>query len=115
MSATYRAIEISKPGVFTEVSRPLKEPGPNQVRIRVEACGVCHTDSLLVDGALPNLIPASPGTKSSGASTPWARMSRPVPWGSEWVLESAVDGMTPAFRAFEETLSTARTVCSPAS
>src|SRR6267154_1312155 len=99
MSATYRAIEISKPGVFTEVRRPLQEPGLNQVRIRVEACGVCHTDSLLVEGAL----------------TPWARMSRPVPWGSEWVLESAVDGMTPAFRASEETLSTARTVCSPAS
>src|SRR5258706_13079379 len=56
MNATYRAIEISKPGVFTEVSRPLQEPGPNQVRIRVEACGVCHTDSLLVDGALPNLF-----------------------------------------------------------
>jgi len=56
MSATYRAIQISKPGVFTEVSRPLQNPGPNQVRIRVEACGVCHTDSLLVDSALPNLI-----------------------------------------------------------
>ena len=51
MNRTYKAVEISKPGVFTEVSRPLQEPGPNQVRIRVEACGVCHTDSLLVDGA----------------------------------------------------------------
>src|SRR5437667_11384208 len=67
MSATYRAIEISKPGVFTEVSRPLKEPGPNQVRIRVEACGVCHTDSLLVDGALPNLTyPRVPGHEVIG-------------------------------------------------
>ena len=67
MNATYRAIEISKPGVFTEVSRPLQEPGPNQVRIRVEACGVCHTDSLLVDGALPNLIyPRVPGHEVIG-------------------------------------------------
>ena len=67
MSATYRAIEISNPGVFTEVSRPLQEPGPNQVRIRVEACGVCHTDSLLVDGALPNLTyPRVPGHEVIG-------------------------------------------------
>src|ERR1700741_1614124 len=67
MSATYRAIEISKPGVFTEVSRPLQEPGPNQVRIRVEACGVCHTDSLLVNGALPNLTyPRVPGHEVIG-------------------------------------------------
>jgi alcohol dehydrogenase, propanol-preferring len=62
MNRMYRAIEISKPGVFTEVSRPLQDPGPNQVRIRVEACGVCHTDSALVNGELPNpTYPRAPG------------------------------------------------------
>src|ERR1700751_730792 len=67
MSGTYRAIEISKPGVFTEVSRPLQDPGPNQVRIRVEACGVCHTDSLLINGELPNLTyPRVPGHEVIG-------------------------------------------------
>ena len=67
MNRTYRAIEISKPGVFTEVKRPLQDPGPDQVRIRIEACGVCHTDSLLVDGALPNLIyPRVPGHEVIG-------------------------------------------------
>jgi alcohol dehydrogenase, propanol-preferring len=67
MSATYRAIEVSKLGVFTEVSRPLQEPGPNQVRIRVEACGVCHTDSALVNGELPNLTyPRVPGHEVIG-------------------------------------------------
>jgi D-arabinose 1-dehydrogenase-like Zn-dependent alcohol dehydrogenase len=55
MNRTYKAIEISKPGVFTEVNRSLQDPGPNQVRIRVEACGICHTDSMLVNGELPNL------------------------------------------------------------
>jgi alcohol dehydrogenase, propanol-preferring len=55
MKGTYRAIEISKPGVFTKVSRPLQDPSPDQVRIRVEACGVCHTDSVLVNGEIPNL------------------------------------------------------------
>ena len=67
MMGTYRAIEVTKPGVFTEVSRPLQDPGPNQVRIRVEACGVCHTDSLLVNGELPNLTyPRVPGHEVIG-------------------------------------------------
>ncbi len=67
MNGTYRAIEISKPGVFTEVSRPLQDPGPNQVRIRVEACGVCRTDSAIVDGEFPNLTyPRIPGHEVIG-------------------------------------------------
>ena len=67
MNETYKAIEISKPGVFTEVSRPLQDPGPNQVRIRVEACGVCHTDSAIVDAELPNLTyPRVPGHEVIG-------------------------------------------------
>src|SRR5580704_192180 len=67
MKGTYKAIEVSKSGEFTEVNRPLQEPGSNQVRIRVQACGVCHTDSLLVDGALPNLIyPRVPGHEVIG-------------------------------------------------
>jgi propanol-preferring alcohol dehydrogenase len=68
MNGTYRAIEISKPGVFTEVSRPLQDPGPNQVRIRVEACGVCHTDSAIVEGEFPNLTyPRVPGHEVIGS------------------------------------------------
>src|SRR6516164_5975421 len=67
MKGTYRAIEVTKPGVFTEVSRPLQDPGPNQVRIRVEACGVCHTASLLVNGEFPNLTyPRVPGHEVIG-------------------------------------------------
>jgi hypothetical protein len=67
MKRTYRAIEVTKPGVFTEVSRPLQDPGPNQVRIRVEACGVCHTDSAIVDGEFPNLTyPRVPGHEIIG-------------------------------------------------
>ena len=67
MNSTYRAIEISKPGVFNEVSRPLRDPGPNQVRIRVEACGVCHTDSMLVNAEIPNLTyPRVPGHEVIG-------------------------------------------------
>jgi propanol-preferring alcohol dehydrogenase len=67
MKGTYKAIEISKPGVFTEVSRPLQDPGPDQVRIQVEACGVCHTDSVLVNREIPNLsYPRVPGHEVIG-------------------------------------------------
>src|SRR5215510_13962677 len=67
MNATYKAIEVSGPGQFSEVSKPVLDPGPNQVRIRVEACGVCHTDSLLVNGELPNLTyPRVPGHEIIG-------------------------------------------------
>ena len=67
MKGTYKAIEISKLGVFTQVSRPLQDPGPDQVRIQVEACGVCHTDSVLVNGEIPNLTyPRVPGHEVIG-------------------------------------------------
>jgi alcohol dehydrogenase, propanol-preferring len=70
MNETYRAIEITKPGVFTEVDRRLQDPGPNQVRIRVEACGVCHTDSLLVNGEFPNLAyPRIAGTNDGSSES----------------------------------------------
>ena len=42
MNSTYRAIELSGPGKFSEVTKPLLDLGPGYVRIRVEACGVCH-------------------------------------------------------------------------
>jgi len=66
MNATYRAIELSGPGKFSEVRRPLLDPGPNQVRIRVEACGVCHSDSATVDGLFPIDWPRVPGHEVVG-------------------------------------------------
>jgi propanol-preferring alcohol dehydrogenase len=66
MNATYRAIELSGPGKFSEVRKPLLGPGPNQVRIRVEACGVCHSDSATVDGLFPIAWPRVPGHEVVG-------------------------------------------------
>jgi NADPH:quinone reductase-like Zn-dependent oxidoreductase len=66
MNATYRAIELSGPGKFSEVRKPLLDPGPNQVRIRVEACGVCHSDSVTVDGLFPIDWPRVPGHEVVG-------------------------------------------------
>jgi len=49
MSTTYRAVEVVRPGLLQLTQRPLKEPTAGQVRIRVEACGVCHSDSATAD------------------------------------------------------------------
>src|SRR2546426_3516156 len=58
MRDTYKAVEVSAPGVLRVVERPIREPGAGQVRIRVEACGVCHTDAATVTGRYPGLIPS---------------------------------------------------------
>jgi alcohol dehydrogenase, propanol-preferring len=52
-AATYKAVQAISPGRLELVEKPLKAPGPGQVRIRVEACGVCHSDSATVEGILP--------------------------------------------------------------
>ena len=66
MNATYRAIEVSKPGQFAEVRRTVVDPGSDQVRIRVEACGVCHSDSGTVEGLFPITFPRVPGHEAVG-------------------------------------------------
>jgi len=49
------------------VERALVEPGAGQVRIRVDACGVCHTDAATVTGAYPGLtLPRVPGHEVVG-------------------------------------------------
>ena len=67
MTAKYRAVEVSEPGKLQVVERPVPEPGVGQVRIRVEACGVCHTDAATVSGAYPGLkLPRVPGHEVVG-------------------------------------------------
>ena len=67
MRATYKAIEISAPGVFRAVEKALPSPGPGQVRIRVEACGVCHSDAATVEAQWPGLsLPRVPGHEAVG-------------------------------------------------
>src|ERR1700676_1983309 len=67
MKSTYKAVEVSAPGVLRVVERPISEPGPGQVRIRVEACGICHTDMTTVTGAYPGLtLPRVPGHEVVG-------------------------------------------------
>ncbi|HEX6737147.1 MAG TPA: alcohol dehydrogenase [Vicinamibacteria bacterium] len=67
MTATYKAVEIPEAGAFRLVDRPLREPGEGQVRIRVEACGICHSDAATVYGLFPGLaLPRVPGHEVVG-------------------------------------------------
>ena len=68
MRSTYRAVEVPAAGTLRVVERPLTEPGAGQVRIRVEACGVCHTDAATVTGSYPGLkLPRVPGHEVVGS------------------------------------------------
>jgi alcohol dehydrogenase/propanol-preferring alcohol dehydrogenase len=63
-----KAVQISKPGGNLEVvERPIPEPGRGQVRIKVEACGICHSDALVKEGMWPGLqYPRVPGHEIAG-------------------------------------------------
>jgi hypothetical protein len=63
MSTKMKAAQISKAGGDWEpVDRDVPEPGPGQVRVKVEACGMCHSDALVKDGIWPGLqYPRVPG------------------------------------------------------
>lgn len=68
MKQTYRAIEAYEPGKLRLVEKAIPEPGKGQVRIRVEACGICHSDAITVEGIpAPGLTwPRVPGHEIVG-------------------------------------------------
>jgi len=59
---------VPKPGADFEIQeREIPQPGPGQVRIRVQACGICFSDHLVKDGLWPGLTyPRSPGHEVAG-------------------------------------------------
>ncbi len=65
---TMKAAQVKKPGEgFEVVEREIPTPGPGQVRIKVQACGVCHSDALTVDGLWPGIkYPRVPGHEVAG-------------------------------------------------
>ena len=67
MKDTYKAVEVYEPGKLRVVERQVSEPGAGQVRIRVEACGICHTDAATFMGIYPGLtLPRVPGHEVVG-------------------------------------------------
>jgi D-arabinose 1-dehydrogenase-like Zn-dependent alcohol dehydrogenase len=63
-----RAMQVSAAGgAFQLVQKTFADPGPGQVRIRIQACGVCHSDSLTKEGVWPGVqFPRVPGHEVAG-------------------------------------------------
>lgn len=66
--STYRVAEAADPGgPFRIVEREVPQPGPGHVRVAVDACGICHSDSLFVDAGMPGVrFPLVPGHEIAG-------------------------------------------------
>src|SRR5436853_4793678 len=85
MRNTYRAMEVTSPGVFSLVERKIAVPSAGQVRIRVEACGVCHSDAATVEAQFPNLsYPRVPGHEVIG------RIEEVGPGMTAWKVDQRV-------------------------
>ena len=67
-AAPMRVAQIGKPGGDLEiVEREIPEPGTGQVRIKVQACGICGSDALTKEGAWPGIqYPRVPGHEIAG-------------------------------------------------
>jgi len=63
-----RAVQVSSPGApFEIVERGIPQPGPREVRVNVQACGLCHSDSLTKEGHFPGVTyPRVPGHEIAG-------------------------------------------------
>lgn len=63
-----RTVVVPRPGgAFSAVERELPEPGAGAVRLKVEACGICHSDSMVREGHWPGLeYPRAPGHEVAG-------------------------------------------------
>src|SRR5688572_10226533 len=79
------AVQVPRPGApFEVVERDIPEPTPGTVRIRIQACGVCHSDMLTKEGAFPGIeYPRVPGHEIVGVIdavgsgvAPWSRGQR---------------------------------------
>ena len=85
MAKTMRAVQVSRAGGALElVERDIPEPQPGWVRVKVDACGVCHSDSLVKEGQWPGIqYPRVPGHEVIGTVDfvgegvqPWKRGQR---------------------------------------
>lgn len=68
MSSSTRAVQVAGPGEKLElVERETPTPGPGEVLVRVEACGVCHSDAFTIEGGFPGIeYPRVPGHEIAG-------------------------------------------------
>ena len=63
-----RAVQVPRAnGPFEIVERDIPEPGPGSVRIKIQTCGICHSDSIVKEGLMPGIqYPRVPGHEVVG-------------------------------------------------
>lgn len=79
-----KAVQVNENQEFEVVSKDIPEPETGEVRIRVEACGVCHSDAMVKEGAFPGIqYPRVPGhevigmiEKTGAGVSPWTEGQR---------------------------------------
>src|SRR6202790_1421410 len=101
-TAPMKVAQIPRPGAdFQMVEREIPKPGVGQVRIRVQACGICHSDVLTKEGLLPGIsYPRVPGHEAAGV------IDKVGPGGKDWKeserggvgLDGGQDGTCPSCR-----------------
>src|SRR5213594_3980931 len=69
MAKTMRVVQVPRAGgPFELVERDIPEPQPGWVRIKVDACGICHSDALVKEGLWPGIqYPRVPGHEVAGS------------------------------------------------
>lgn len=68
MSETMQAVVVTEPsGDFQVVERDVPDPDPDEIRVAVEACGICHSDAYVKEGTYPGVsYPRVPGHEIAG-------------------------------------------------
>ncbi len=80
--STYDVAQVTAAGGPLEIAeREVPQPGPGHVRIAVEACGVCHSDTLFVNAAVPGIrLPVVPGHEIAGRIEQLGEGAREYGW-----------------------------------
>lgn len=79
MTRKMKAVQVRQArGPFELIEREVPEPGPGQVRLAVEACGICHSDAITKEGWMPIQYPRVPGHEVAG------RIDRVGPGVTAW-------------------------------
>lgn len=78
-----RAYHFTAPNTSLQpLTRGLPQPGPGAVRVRIQACGICHGDALAVSGHFPGIAyPIIPGHEIAGVID---AAGSPLPPGANW-------------------------------
>ena len=86
---SFHAFQFAAPAAdLQSLSRDLPAPGPGAVRVRIQACGICHGDALAVSGHFPGTAyPVIPGHEIAGVID---AISTPLPPGANWEVGDRV-------------------------